>query len=46
MGKYFHQHKKFMSFQANVFSRKELAIIIGISVVVSAILLISYMTGR
>jgi len=35
-----------MSFQANVFSRKELAIIIGISVVVSAILLISYMTGR
>jgi hypothetical protein len=35
-----------MSFQANVFSRKELVIIIGISVVVSTILFISYMTGR
>jgi hypothetical protein len=35
-----------MSFQAKVFSRKELVIIIGISVVVSTILFISYMTGR
>jgi len=35
-----------VGFQASVFSRKELTIIIGISVVVSTILFISYMTGR
>ena len=35
-----------MSFRTNVFSRKELAIIIGISVIASLILYISYVTGR
>jgi len=35
-----------VGFQASVFSRKELTIITGISVVVSTILFISYMIGR
>jgi len=46
MGKYLHEYKKFVSIRTNVFSRKELVIIIGISVVVSVILFISYMAGR
>jgi len=35
-----------MSFRASVFSRKELVIIIGISVIVSSILYVSYVTIR
>jgi len=35
-----------MSFQASIFSRKELAIIVGISVVVSTILFIAYMAEK
>jgi len=35
-----------MSFRASVFSKKEGAIILGISVIVSSILYISYVTGR
>jgi hypothetical protein len=35
-----------VSFRASVFSRKELAIIVGISVVVSAILFIAYTIGK
>ncbi len=35
-----------MSFRASVFSKKELGIIIGISVIVSSVLYISYVTVR
>jgi len=35
-----------MSFRASVFSRKEGVIIIGVSVIVSSILYISYVTMR
>jgi hypothetical protein len=35
-----------MGFQASVFSGKELAVIIGISVIVSSILYISYVTMK
>jgi len=35
-----------MSFRASVFSKKEGAIILGISVVASSILYISYVVGR
>ena len=35
-----------MSFRTNVFSKKELAIIIGISVIGSSILYVSYVTGK
>jgi len=33
-----------MSFRANVFSRKELVVIMGISIIVASILYISYTT--
>jgi hypothetical protein len=35
-----------VSFRASVFSRKELAIIIGISTIVSVILYVTSVTGR
>jgi hypothetical protein len=35
-----------VSFRASVFSGKELAIIIGISTIVSVILYVTYVTGR
>jgi hypothetical protein len=35
-----------MSFRASVFSKKELVIIIGISVIVSLILYITYVTAK
>jgi len=35
-----------MSFRASVFSKKEGALIIGISVIVSSILYVSYVVGR
>jgi len=35
-----------MSFKASVFSKKELAIIIGISTIISAILYVWYVAGR
>jgi len=35
-----------VSFRASVFSGKELAIIIGISTIVSAFLYVSYVVGR
>jgi hypothetical protein len=35
-----------MSFRASVFSKKEGAIILGISVIASSILYVSYVTGR
>jgi len=35
-----------VSFRASVFSKKELVIIIGISVIISSILYMTYVTGR
>ena len=35
-----------MSFQTDVFSKKELAIIVGVSSIVSVILFIAYMIGK
>jgi len=35
-----------VSFRASVFSKKELLVIIGSSVIVSVILYITYVTGR
>ncbi|AJW70432.1 hypothetical protein NADRNF5_0738 [Nitrosopumilus adriaticus] len=35
-----------MSFRASVFSKKELALILSASLIVSSILYISYVTGR
>jgi len=35
-----------MSFRASVFSKKELAIITGISVIISSILYMTYVTGK
>jgi hypothetical protein len=35
-----------MSFKASVFSKKEMVIIIGISVIVSLILYITYVTAK
>jgi len=35
-----------MSFDADIFSKKEMGVIIGISVLVSSILYVAYVTGR